>query len=122
MCTGDHVATPAIVAEAAAGDVIDDRAVTFLELLAVGADGDDLPARLVSGDDALVALRAFAKMLMVDAPDVGAADGGGFDAQENFSAARTGHGVFAEPGRAIAREDGTLHLVGNGYAHIGRLL
>ena len=41
---GDHVAAAAIVAHAAAGDVIDDDAIARLEAAAAGARGDNLAA------------------------------------------------------------------------------
>ena len=50
---GDHVAAAAIVADPAAGDVIDDDAVAHAEAPAARAGLDDLPARLVAGDHAL---------------------------------------------------------------------
>ena len=70
---------------------------------------DDLAARLVAGDHALVAFGALAQVLVIDAADVGAADGGGLHAQQHFAVARlrNGHLVlqFARcccPGRVTA--------------------
>ena len=88
---GDHVAAPAIVAHAAAGDVIDNHAVAGLEAAAARARGDDLAARLVPGDHALVAFGALAQVLVIDAANIGAADGGGLHAQQNFAVARLRH-------------------------------
>ena len=48
VVAGDHVAGAAIVAAAAAADVIENDAVADLEFLAVRADFYDLPARLVA--------------------------------------------------------------------------
>ena len=90
---GDHVAAAAIVAHAAAGDVIDDDAVACFEAAAARAGGDDLAARLMASDDALVAFGSLAEMLVVDAANVGAANGGRFHAQQNFSVARLGTGT-----------------------------
>jgi hypothetical protein len=56
-------------------------------------------------------------MLMVNAADIGAADGGGFDAEEDFAVTGGEDGILAELGGAIAGEDGALHFVGDGYAH-----
>jgi hypothetical protein len=58
-----------------------------------GPVGDDLAARLVAGDHALVAFGPFAEMLVIDAANVGAADGGGLHAQQNFAVARRGTGT-----------------------------
>src|SRR5690606_13183670 len=48
-----HVAAPTVVAEAAAGDVVDDHPVALLEAPAPRPGLDDLAARLVAGDDAV---------------------------------------------------------------------
>ena len=72
---GDHVAGLAVLADAAAADVVQHDAVAGLELLAARADLDDLPARLMPGDDAPVGLVAHAQVLAVDGADVAAADG-----------------------------------------------
>ena len=85
---GDHVAAAAIVADAAAGDVIDDDAVAHAEAAAAGAGLDDLAAGLVAGDHALVAFGTLAQMLVIDAADVGTADGRGLHAEQHFAVAR----------------------------------
>ena len=107
---GDHVAAAAIVAHAAAGDVIDDDAVAHAEAAAAGARLDDLAARLVAGDHALVAFRAFAQVLVIDAADVRAADGGRLHAQQHFAVARLGDGHFFQFDRAVAGQDMRLSL------------
>ena len=77
------------------------------EAAAAGAGLDDLSARLVPGDHALVAFGALAKMLVIDAANVGAADGGRLHAEQNFAVAGFGDGDFAQfdvllPGRNAA--------------------
>ena len=91
---GDHVAAAAIVADPAAGDVIDNDAVTHAEAPASGAGLDDLPAGLVAGHYALVAFGALAEMLVIDAAYVGAADGGRLHAKQHFAVAGRGNGHF----------------------------
>ena len=54
----NHPAPTAIMAQAAAIDVIDDHAITLLETLHTGADALDNTTRLVAGNDATVCLRA----------------------------------------------------------------
>src|SRR2546426_7480052 len=54
----NHPATTAIMAQAAAIDVIDDHAITLLETLHTRADALDNATRLVTGNDATVCLRA----------------------------------------------------------------
>jgi hypothetical protein len=100
--------------------VIDDDAVVFLELAATGAGLDDLAGGLVAGDDALVALGAFAEMLVIDAANIGAANGGGFDAEEDLAMAGRKDGVLVKLGGAIAGKDGALHEVWDG-GHGGKI-
>ncbi len=84
----NHVAAPAIVAHAAAGNVIDNHAIAALEASAPRPLSHNLPAWLVAGDHALVAFRPLAEMLVINAANVGTADGGRLDAQQNFSMPR----------------------------------
>ncbi len=109
---GNHVTAPAIVANAAAGNVVDDHAVAFAELAAAGPGLHDLAARFVARDDALVAFGAFAEVLVINAADVGAADGRGLHPDEDFAVAGRGHGKTFELGGAVARQEGALHLIG----------
>ena len=94
--------------------MIDDDAVAFLELPAAGADLDDLAARLVAGDHALVAFGALAEMLVVNAADVGAADGGGLHAQQNFAVAGRGARATRAVRRCCCRGGWRLAFVGDG--------
>ncbi|HEY5891683.1 MAG TPA: hypothetical protein VIT91_00505 [Chthoniobacterales bacterium] len=54
--------------------MIDDDAVALSESTATGTGLDDVPARFVPGDNALIAFGTFAEVLVIDAPDVGAAN------------------------------------------------
>src|ERR1019366_995202 len=114
---GDHVAPPAVAAEAASGDVVYDCAVTDPVRLAAGPHRDDLAARLVAGYNALVPLGPLAEMLVVDASNVRSADRGGLDPQEDLAVAGHGDRVLAELGRAVARKDGSLHRCWYGAIH-----
>src|ERR1035438_675296 len=110
---GDHVAAAAIVAHSAAGDVVNDYAIARPEAAAALAGGHNQPSGFVSDDDALIAFRTFAKMLVIDAADIRAADGGGLDAQQNFSVAGCWHGHSAQfdgrvPGQ-VRRGHGVFH-------------
>ena len=68
---GDHVAAPAVVADAAAGDVIDDHAIAGAEPAAARPGLRRSGRRFMSGDHALVALRTLAQMLVINAADIG---------------------------------------------------
>src|SRR5208337_5608175 len=89
---GNHVAAPAVVAHAATGDVIDNDAIARFEAAAAFAHGHNLAAWLVPGDHALVTLGALAKMFVINAANVGPADGRRFHSQQNFPMTRLGHG------------------------------
>ena len=66
----NHVAATAVVADSAPRDVINNHPVAFAETTAARTGLDDLPGGLVAGDDALVALRTLAEMLVIDTADV----------------------------------------------------
>ena len=57
----------------------------------------------------LVAFRALAQVLVVDAADIGAADGGGLHAEEHFTMAGLGNRHLLELGGAIAGQVGAQH-------------
>jgi hypothetical protein len=66
----------------------------------------------VAGDHSwLVAFGAFAKVFMIDAADIGAAYGGGFDAEEDFPVARLWNMEFLDFGGAVSGQHGTLHVI-----------
>src|SRR5208337_797370 len=107
--TTDHITVVALVADPAPGDVVDHHSVTGPELLAARPHLDDLPARLVTRDHALVALGALAQMLAVDRPDVAAANGRGLHPHQNLAVAGFGDRVFLELDGAVARQDDARH-------------
>ncbi len=72
---GDHVAFTAVMTDATAADVVEDDAVALFEALDAGTDLDDLPARLVATDHALIGLGTMTQMFTIDSTDVAAADG-----------------------------------------------
>src|SRR3954451_21921733 len=71
--------------------MVDDDPVADRQLPAGGADGDDLPARFVAGDDPLIRLGSAAEVLAVDRTDVAAADGGRPHAEQDLPGPRFGH-------------------------------
>jgi hypothetical protein len=71
--------------------VIDEDAITDLETSATGAGLDNLTGGLVAGDDSAIAFGTFAEMLVIDAADVGPADGGRLDGEKDFAVRRLWH-------------------------------
>ena len=106
---GDHVAAPAIVANSAAGNVVHNHAIAGLEAAAARAFSDDLAAGFMAGDDALVAFRAFAEVLVIDAADVGTADRRGLHAQQHLSMARSRHGHGTQLDGAVSGQERSGH-------------
>ena len=108
---GDVVAAPAVVAHAAAGDVVHDDPVALLEALQALALFHDDAAGLVAGDHAgLVALGALAHVGAIDAADVGAADGGSLGLHQNLAVARLGNLKLLQLDGAVARKNGAKNL------------
>jgi hypothetical protein len=89
--------------QTAAGDVIHDDAIAQAESPAAGPRFHDLAARFVARDDALVAFRSLAQVLVINAADVRPADGGGLHAQQHFAVARFGNRRVEEFHGAVAR-------------------
>ena len=106
---GDHVAAPAIVAHAAAGDVVDNHAIAHLEAAAALAGRDDLPARLVAGNHSLVALGALPQMLVIDAANIRTADCGGLHAQQHLAMPWSGHRHSADVDGRVAGQERCGH-------------
>jgi hypothetical protein len=74
--------------------VVHKNAIASLEPATPQAGLHDQPGGLVAGNDSLVAFRALAKVLMVDATDIGAADGRCFYLEQNLAMPRFGYGNF----------------------------
>jgi hypothetical protein len=108
---GDHVSAAAIVADSTAGDVIDDDAVAFPRAPAAWPDFDYLTSGLMSGNHVLVAFGAFAKVLMVNASDIGAAYRGSLHTQQHFTVARHWIRHIAKDRRTVARQVCPFHFV-----------
>src|SRR5215471_9143279 len=108
---GDHVAAPAVLADAAAGNVIHDHALALAEPPAAGTGLDNLPARLVARDHALVALRTLAEMLVIDTPDIRPANRRRLHAQQHFAVAGRGHGNFLQLDGAVAGQVRASHCL-----------
>jgi hypothetical protein len=89
--------------------VVDDYAVAGLQPPAVGADGDDLAARFVAGDDPLVCLWSGAQVLTVDGPDVAAADRGRLHPEQRLTVSRFRHLDLDMLDSAVAREADAVH-------------
>jgi hypothetical protein len=100
---------PAVVADSAAGDVIDDHTITLAETTAAWSDPDDLTARFVPGNHALIALRPFAQMLVVNTSNIRAAYSGGFHEEKDFSMPWLRIGDLAAIHRAVAWQIGAGH-------------
>src|ERR1039458_4505667 len=99
---GDHIAAAAIVADSAAGDVIYNHAAAHALGPGARARLFDPATGLMPGHHALVAFRTLAQMLMIDAADVGPADGRGLHAQQHFAVAGSGNGNVFQFHRAVA--------------------
>src|ERR1022692_2964893 len=84
----DHVAAPAVVAHSAARNVIDDHPVAHAETPAAGTCLHDLAGRLAPRHHSLVSFRSLAQALMIDAPDIRAADGRSLHAQQHLAVPR----------------------------------
>ena len=71
---GDHVSTPTIVTDSAAGNVVDDHPVVQIKAPTAWANFYDLTTGLVAGNHSLITLRPFPEVLVVDATDIGTTD------------------------------------------------
>ena len=69
-----------------------------------GPSLDNLSARLVACDHALVPFRPFSQMLTIDGANVRSADGGGLHAQQHLAPAWLWHGVRCEFPQCCCRE------------------
>jgi len=108
---GNLVAAAAVVAHAAAGDVVNDHAVAHLEALQALARLHDNAAGLVARNGAgNVALSPLARVLAVDAADVAAADGRCLRLNQHLTVTRLRNVKFAELHRAVARKNRACHL------------
>src|SRR5437868_537855 len=107
----DHVAAPAIVADSATRDVIHDHSVAHAKTPASRTNIYDLTTRLVTGDDSLIALGAFAQMLVVNTTDVGTTNRGGLDFQQNFAVKGTGYRDRAKIESIIAGQKRSSHAL-----------
>jgi hypothetical protein len=70
------------------------NAIASLEPATAWARLHDQPGGLVPDNDSLVSFRALAEVLMVDATDIGAADGRCFYLQQYLAMPRFGYGNF----------------------------
>ncbi|OPZ66199.1 MAG: hypothetical protein BWY83_02949 [bacterium ADurb.Bin478] len=101
---GDVVSSPAVIAHPAAGDVIDDYPVAFLKSPTARTNPGDLSARLVPGDHpALIALHAFAQMLVINAANVRPADRRGFHLDKRLAVSRSWNLKILQRRCAVAR-------------------
>ena len=108
---GDVVAAAAVVAHAAAGDVVHDDAVALLEALQALALLDDDAAGFVTGDHAgLIALGALADVRAVDAADVRSADRGGLRLDQHLAVTRLRYVEFLQLNGAVAGQNRAQHL------------
>jgi hypothetical protein len=89
--------------------VIDDYSISNLEPAAARAGFNDKSRGLVSGDDALVALRAFAQVFVIDGANIGAANCGRFDGEEHFTVSWPRNRNFPHLDGAVPREKRRFH-------------
>jgi len=92
----NHVAGLAILADAAAADVIDNDPMADSELLAAGTRLDDPAARFVTRNDVAIRFVADAEMLAIDRADVAAADTRSLNLDEDLAMAWRRHGCLAK--------------------------
>ena len=89
---GDVIAAPAVVAQAAAGNVVDDHPVPLVETPEPLALLTMTPQGLMACDGAgNVALRPLAHVFPVDTPDVAPADCGGLGLNQHLAVAGFGN-------------------------------
>jgi hypothetical protein len=69
----------------------------------------DLAAWFMSGDNALVSLWPFAKVLVIDATDIGTANRRGLDSEQNLTVPRARHLHRSEFDRTVSRQERRLH-------------
>ena len=94
--------------------MVEHHAVALLKPPHAGAGCDNLSTRLMPGHHArLVAFRPLAQMLVVDAADIGAADGGRFGFNQHLAMAELRNFVLLKFNRAIARQIGSCHCFWN---------
>ena len=108
---GDHVAAPAVIANSAAGNVINDHPVAHSKTTTAGANLHDLTAGLMAGNHSLITFGPFPKVLMVDATDVGTADSGGLHPKQNFAVPGARRRQSAEIHPAIAGKKRSSHAL-----------
>src|SRR5947207_892462 len=106
---GDHVPAAAVIAHPASRDVIHDHPVAHLEPAAARAGRDDLSRRLVSGDHALVAFRAFSEMLAIDSANIRAANGRSFHGEKHLAMSRLRYRNISYLDGAVPRKKRRFH-------------
>jgi len=105
----DHEALAALVADTAAADVVDDDAIAFFESLQAFAFLNNLAAGFMAGYYILIAFRAFAQVLAVDASDIAAADCGALGLYQHLAVSRLGYFILCECHGAVAGQHCPFH-------------
>jgi hypothetical protein len=82
--------------------VIHDSPITGFEFSASRASLNDLSCRLMTGNDTLVAFRPLTEVFVVNASNVGAANGRRFDAKKNLAMSRRRDGNLSQFHRAVS--------------------
>src|SRR5579864_135008 len=114
ICAGNHVTAATVVANATARDVIHDHAVADNKAPTTRPHFDDFAAWLMACDDSLIALRSLAKMLVIYAADIGTADRGGLNPDQNFGMARVRQRNGAEIDSVVSRQKRRSHALSHG--------
>jgi hypothetical protein len=82
--------------------MVNDYPIPLLEQLAPGPGLHNPAARLVTGDDAAITLRAFAKMFPVNRANVAATDGASLHREEELTRTGLRNVILAKLNGAIA--------------------
>src|ERR1022692_1166036 len=107
--TRNHVPAPAVVAHAAAGDVVHNHTIARFETATALALSHDLSAWLVPRDHSLVAFRPLAQMLVIDAANIRPANCRSLDPKQNFPMTRLRHRYRAHFDRRVPRQKRRSH-------------
>ena len=104
-----HVSPPAVIAEAAAGNVVNHDPVAFFKAPHARTARNNLARGFMAGNLVLIPFRPFAKVLAVNGSDVAAANGGGLHTNKDFSMAWKGHRNIFEDNSAITGKKCSFH-------------
>src|SRR5579864_1104437 len=111
ICAGNHVTAATVIANAAPRDVIHDHAVADFKAPATLSHLDDFAAWLMAGDNSLVTFGSLAEMLVINAADIGTADRGGLNPDQNFAVVRARNRNRAKFDSVVSRKKRGSHIL-----------